>query len=200
MGSMTTANDVARDFFDAVEPMLLEMRKEIRQEMRERLDKFEAEIRGKLAEKATQVAQIGMIHNFVQGLVYWGNTLVTHRGGLWQALNNTDQEPGEGTDWRLIANGLADISGFVDENDPRLLTLAHRLAGGSTINLEVRLPLPLHRGTFEAGTAYEAGDEVAWNRSTWRAVRSTTSEPPSADWQLVAKAGERGKRGAGAPS
>jgi hypothetical protein len=186
------AESAARDFWDAVEPMILE----VRNEMRARQDKFEREVRASLAEKATQAAQLGMIHNFADGLVYWGNTLVTHRGGLWQALNNTAEEPGVGADWRLIANGLADISGFQDENDPRLLTLAYQMSSGSTVNLEARFPLPLHLGKFETGKTYEPGDEVAWTGSTWRAVRPTSGEPPSADWLLVAKAGERGRRGA----
>ncbi len=194
MGSVSGADDRAREFWDAVEPMILQVRKE----MHDRQDKFEAEIRAKLAERAAQMAQIGTIHNWVDGLAYWGNTLVTHRGGLWQAINNTGQEPGLGGDWRLIADGLNDISGYMAEEDPRLLTLVHEMSGGSIVNLELRLPLPLHKGRYEPGTEYQQGDEVAWSGSTWRAAGTTKTEPPSPDWRLVAKAGERGRRGEGA--
>jgi hypothetical protein len=192
MGSVTrSADDMAREFFDAVEPMFLQLRKELN----DRQDKFEAEIRAKLAERSAQAAQIGTVHNFVEGLAYWGNTLVAHRGGLWQAINNTGEEPGTGNDWRLLANGVSDISGYVDEDDPRLLTIGHQMSSGATVNLEVRLPLPLHKGRYEPGTEYQQGDEVAWSGSTWRAATATKTEPPSADWRLVAKAGERGRRG-----
>ena len=192
MGSVKGgADDMARDFWDAVEPMVLQVRKELMA----RQEKFEAEIRARLEAKLVQQQQLGTIHNFVAGLAYFGNTLVCHCGGLWQALNNTGEEPGKGNDWRLIANGVRDISGFVDENDPRLLTFCHLMSGGETVNLEVRLPLPLHKGRFEAGTEYQQADEVAWIGSTWRAIRATRTEPPSADWLLVAMKGERGRRG-----
>jgi hypothetical protein len=192
MGSIDPrAADMARQFFDAVEPMMLQLR----QEFRERQEKFEREVRAQLAERIAQAAQFGIVHSFVAGLAYFANTLVTHRCGLWQALNNTGEEPGEGADWRLIAGGIADISGFIDECDPRLLTLAHQMSSGATVNLELRLPLPLHRGKFVAGEIYQPGDEVTWTGSTWRAAKETSAEPPCPDWLLVAQRGERGRRG-----
>lgn len=191
------AQDLARYVFDAVEPMVLRVRRE-QQERQEKFEealqaKFEAGMRVLIREMIQEVlampARMGQVSSFVVGIVYLAGSIVTHRGGTWQALDNTSSEPGDSGLWRLLANGLTDIGGFMSEDDPRLLTLQHHLASGDTINLEVRLPCPIHRGLWRADAVpYQQGDEVAWNGSSWRAVRETTACPPGPDWLLVAQA------------
>jgi len=173
------ATEVAKLVLDAVEPMFLRIREEQRD--------FEQRIDRKLRESHDPV-RINHAHSFVKGIAYLAGAIVTHRGGCWQALDNTGDEPGDSGMWRLLANGLWDISGFVDEADPRLLTITNSMASGERINLEVRLPLPIHRGRWEATTIYQQGDEVALGGSSWRAVRNDVgSKPPGPDWLLVAQ-------------
>lgn len=54
-----------------------------------------------------------------------------------------------------------------------------------------------HRGPYEDGARYYAGDEVMKDDGTWRAKRETTDAPPSDDWQCIAKSkiGKKGLRG-----
>lgn len=85
---------------------------------------------------------------------------------------------------------IADIS--VDMVGDRTLHLCFRLTDGRTIDKEVALPIPLHHGRWEQGRSYGLGDEVANNGCSWRAKRVTMTEPPSADWVLVAKQGAKG--------
>jgi len=195
-GVNPVAAGLARQFLDAVEPFLLQLR----HEQAERLAAFqeslgayvEAIVDRRLCERMiAQAVPLQACGLYTAGIHYRPGALATHRGGLWQARDDTQAEPGTGLDWRLIANGIADLSGSVDENDPRLMTFSMHLASGDQINLEHRLPLPLHRGRYEAGTEYQQGDEVALNGSSWRARETTMTSPPGSAWLLVAKTGER---------
>src|SRR5262249_42729992 len=131
--------------------------------------------------------------------------LVTHRGGCWQAIDDTAEAP-PGEAWRLVACGIHDVHITRDAENLRRITFSFELSDGSAQNFVDTLPWPIHRGTYQAGRPYEQGDEVAWKGSTWRAKRDTTKEPAARvagtypayygtedDWQLVAKTGERGK-------
>lgn len=86
--------------------------------------------------------------------------------------------------------GIDDIS--VEMVGDRTLHLCFVLTDGRKIDKEVSLPIPLHHGRWEKDRSYGLGDEVANNGCTWRAKRATTTEPPSADWVLVAKQGAKG--------
>jgi hypothetical protein len=190
------ATGLAKEVLDAIEPMLLR----IRREQAERRAKFEKALPGlirKIVEEALTEAlavpaRLPLAHSFKAGIIYLAGSLVTHSAGLWQALDNTGDEPGTTGVWRLLANGINDLSGIMTEEDPRLLTIRQRFASGDTINLEIRLPLAIHRGKWDATTPYQQGDEVTHNGSTWRAVRDATGAcPPGPDWLLVAQSAKR---------
>jgi hypothetical protein len=55
------------------------------------------------------------------------------------------------------------------------------------------------RGTFDAGTAYNAFDVVMHGGSSWVATRDCPGEVPGPGWQLLASAGKRGERGVRGP-
>lgn len=82
-----------------------------------------------------------------------------------------------------IAKWSEDIEASIED---RTLMLAF---GGHV--KELRIPIPIHRGKYETGKAYEQADEVALHGCTWRAKADKPSGEPgaSADWLLVAKAG-----------
>jgi hypothetical protein len=196
MGSVSPqAAALAREVFDAVEPMLLRLRQE-QQEFHRSLERLVNAIVD--ARVATKLAEIARPYQppttFAVDRIYPAGRLATYRGGLWQALDDTGQEPGTGADWRLLANGIADISGFLDEDDPRLMTFAVNMSSGDTVNLAASLPIPVHRGPWQAEATYQPADEVFHNGSSWRARRETKSAPPGDDWLLVASRGERGKK------
>ena len=135
---------------------------------------------------------------WVEGIAYRTGEIVTHRGGLWQAIEDTNQAP-PASSWRLAAAGILSITAFIDEDNPRLLTFAFEGSDGCRTNLEYLVPYPLHRGTWLRDIDYAESDEVAWAGSTWRAIRATKTSPPGDDWRLVAKSGERGRKGETGP-
>lgn len=57
----------------------------------------------------------------------------------------------------------------------------------------VRKAIPVHKGKFEKGRVYDAGNEVCWKGSTWRArYDKVIVEPPSAAWILIARGAAHG--------
>ena len=192
------ASDLAKQVLDAIEPMCLRLRTEM-QDNRRRFDLELAAFEKRLPDIVRTIvedmlaapAQLPLAHSFKAGIIYLAGSLVTHSSGLWQALDNTGEEPGQSGVCRLLANGVNDLSGFIDEADPRLLTIRQRFASGDTINLEIRLPFAIHRGKWSAATSYQQGDEVTFNGSTWRAVREASTCPPGPDWLLVAQSAKR---------
>ena len=62
-----------------------------------------------------------------------------------------------------------------------------------------RLPKMEHRGTWDADTLYEVGDEVIKNGSSYRLMEASTDGPPSEAWQMIAQ-GRPGKQGKPGPT
>lgn len=83
--------------------------------------------------------------------------------------------------------GLDDIG--VELKDGRTLVMRMRNAERS-VTREVHFPgMPIDRGVFKSGQAYEAGDGVTYGGSYWFAKQDTT-EPPKGDgnhWRLAVK-------------
>lgn len=72
--------------------------------------------------------------------------------------------------------------------------------GEHTATFAVKVPLPLYRGIWTHGTAYEMGDMVTWGGSQFIARGDTASQPGTdQSWQLAAKRGRDGKTGPSGP-
>jgi len=64
----------------------------------------------------------------------------------------------------------------------------------------IHLPIPVHRGKWDAGRVYKVAEEVMWAGSTWRAIEETKAEPgtpaaASRAWVMVSRRGDVGKTG-----
>jgi hypothetical protein len=129
------------------------------------------------------------------GLEYQEGTIGTYRGGVWQAWRDTKGLPVEDGGWRLLANGVADVA-LIPSTSGESVSFVIELADQTLISKEVELALVRHLGTYDPDREYRLNDEIAWNGSTWRALRSTRGvEPPGEDWRLVAQRGKSGPRG-----
>lgn len=129
------------------------------------------------------------------GVEYQEGTIGTYRGGVWQAWRDTKGLPIEDGGWKLLANGVAEIS-LATEVTGESAAFLIELSDKTVICKEIELALVKHQGTWEADREYKLNNEVAWNGSTWRALRSTRGvEPPGEDWRLVAQRGKSGPRG-----
>lgn len=62
---------------------------------------------------------------------------------------------------------------------------------------QVRVPLVLDRGVYQAGQTYDRGDGTSWAGSFWIAQRATDQKPGEGDtgWRLAVKRGSEGKPG-----
>ena len=108
--------------------------------------------------------------------VYYAGEVVTFDGCCFQAVKDTGRAPDQfhGDDWICLA------------------------AAGHP-GRDARTPKP--RGTFEAGTIYQALDIVALNGGSFIALCDAPGPCPGADWQLLTRqgargiAGQRGERG-----
>jgi hypothetical protein len=136
-------------------------------------------------------------HNHVTERVYDPGELSRVRGGTWQAIDRTTEQPGpDAATWRIIADGVHAIDGAQDAADPRLFILGIDHSDGLRRELPARFPIPLHRRQYRSEVAYEMGDEVAIDGCTWRCIAPhATTAPPSDEWALVAQRGSRGRTG-----
>lgn len=63
----------------------------------------------------------------------------------------------------------------------------------------IKFNIPLDRGVYMAGKAYEQADMVTWGGSTWICQETTTAKPgESKSWRLCVKRGRDGKDANGA--
>jgi hypothetical protein len=119
---------------------------------------------------------------------------------LWQARNQTSaRPPGRIGEWQLLADGIRAVHAYQEGADPRAFGVVVSLASGQQVDLAFRLPLPLHRGNYQAAAFYAAGDEVAWEGATWRARHDAPGAIDSDDWMLVSGRGLQGDTGPQGP-
>jgi len=96
----------------------------------------------------------------------------------------------DGLDGQDGADGvrLDDLAASFDGDRTLTLTLA---AGTRTKAIPVTLPIPRWRGVYNASQAYQTGDLVTWEGSTWHCQAPTISKPgdQAKAWQLMVKRG-----------
>jgi hypothetical protein len=151
-----------------------------------------------------QAGQPGQLTNVVtirNGVDYGEHTLGYWRGGLWLATKDVRQPPGEDLSWKLVVNGLDPQSFCMDySQDGETGTFEFALSDGTKKSFQACFSPVRHLGAWETDIEYSLNDEVAFNGCTWRALRPTTSQPPSEDWRLVSQRGKSGPRGESGPS
>lgn len=85
---------------------------------------------------------------------------------------------------------------LVKHDGERTISLCFK-DGGPIEGGVIRFPVPLYRGVFVEGKAYESADMVTWGGSTWLCNQETSTKPGdgSKAWTLVVKRGRDGKDG-----
>lgn len=80
-------------------------------------------------------------------------------------------------------------------DDPRAYVLRLTLADGQAIECSFQVPVPLHRGKWDAEHTYSFNDMVAWRGGSWIARRDTKGEEPGAGdaWYLATQKGKKGE-------
>jgi hypothetical protein len=130
-----------------------------------------------------------------EGDIYETSAVVSYAGGTWQARQATAaRPPGRIGEWLLLADGVSRLHAY-QEADPRTLGLVVGLASGNAHDFPFHLPVPLHRGAYQAGWPYTEGDEAELGGATWRALCDKPGPIDGADWQLVSARGAPGERG-----
>lgn len=78
----------------------------------------------------------------------------------------------------------------------RTITVAF-VRADRTKEFSFKMPFPLDRGVFRAGTIYDRGDSVTYGGSCWIAQKDEPHGKPgeSPDWRLSTKHGRDGKQG-----
>lgn len=151
---------------------------------------------------AGQVGPMGLISPAVtlrSGTEYVEGTIGTYRGGLWQAWRDTKDVPIEDGGWKLLANGVHEVA-LVDDNSGESVSFVVEMTDQTLISKTVELAMVKHCGAYDPDKEYRLNEEIAWNGSTWRALRTTKGvEPPGEDWRLVAQRGKTGPRGESGP-
>ncbi len=131
---------------------------------------------------------------------YAPRTFAQHNGGLIRSFRTTDaivdgdvQKAG----WQVILAGGVQSFDIIQSENLRTFTFAVRLFNGELQARQFTLPVLIHRGVFQDGDDYEAGDAVSFAGSVWGCLRPTKSKPGDGapDWKLIVKRGRDGKDG-----
>jgi hypothetical protein len=93
--------------------------------------------------------------------------------------------------FRQMGEGVAkQVRAWLAPRDVRLDGLEKRIA-----EIEARQKEFAHKGVWQSGTVYRAGNFVADSGSCWACIRDTTQRPgtPDSGWILTAKRGADGR-------
>jgi integrin beta 3 len=120
------------------------------------------------------------------------------RDGL-AGLHGRDGAPGIDGKHGLDGIDGRDGLGFDDlvmEYDGEREVVFRMVRGEQVKEFRFKLPIPIDRGTYKDGEAYERGDVVSFGGSFWLAQCDTAAKPEtSPDWRLGVKRGRDGKDG-----
>ena len=120
--------------------------------------------KGAPGERGTD-GMLPLVRAWQSGVNYKHNVVV-HDGGTFQALKDTAEVPGAGSDWACLARAGRDGAG------------------------------PQVRGLFDEKTAdYRALDIVVLNGGSFIAKRDNPGKCPGDGWQMIAKQGKQGDKG-----
>ena len=128
--------------------------------------------------------------NIVEALKDSGELVLTLQDGRLIRTGIRDGEKGQdGRD----GFGFDDMDACVLDDD-RTIELSFR-RGEEEKCFTFKWPVPVDRGVYKAGEAYEHGDAVTWGGSLWIAQRQTDAKPdtPDSGWRLAVKKGRDGK-------
>lgn len=149
---------------------------------------------------AGPTGQIANVKTIRKGVEYHEHDLGYWRGGLWLATKDVRQPPGEDLSWKLVVNGIDPESFRMSySQDGDIGTFSFALSDGTSKEFRACFSPVRHLGAWEENTEYTLNDEIAFNGCTWRALRSTMSQPPGEDWRLVSQRGKSGPRGVDGP-
>lgn len=123
---------------------------------------------GKDGERGADGApgKVALVKGWSEGVSYEAD-IVTHKGGTYQALKDTAQEPG-GEDWACLAAPGRD--------------------GKDADEIEVR-------GTFDASSVYRRLNIVALNGAAFIARKDEPGPCPGEGWQMISMQGKSGRPG-----
>ncbi len=129
-----------------------------------------------------------------------GNLVLTLSNGSLHPLGVVVGAKGDpGKDGRDGENGFGFDDLSVDGGDREVAFVFRQ--GERVKSFPIKLPVPIHRGLWDATKSYERGDCVQWGGSMWHAVHEIRGMKPGdgpvekTGWMLVAKKGGDGKNG-----
>lgn len=135
---------------------------------------------------------------------------VTSRGGTWLSLTagNHGNTPGSTADWvQIAAPGATGAPGVTGSTGPAGPAgpkgdMGSQGPAGNAGATGPQGPPATFRGAWDGSAAYQTGDAVFFNGSSWVAIAGTSGTPPGSapQWLLLAQQGSAGPQGASGPT
>jgi hypothetical protein len=154
---------------------------------------------GRDGEPGRDALQVEVLPAIDPAKRYQRGTYAAHAGGIVRSFRATDAIPEgghlEAAGWHVVVRGVADMAVQLAD-DLRTVTVALQFTDGDRVEKTLRVPAVVYRGIWREG-AYQQGDAVTRDGSTWIAKADTT-DTPGADgtaWQLAVKKGRDGRDG-----
>lgn len=138
---------------------------------------------GKDGRDGRDAVELAILPMLEEGKSYPSGVYARHAGGLVRT---------NGSGYDVIVNGVAGV--VIEHTGERTFAVKTMLTDGQAHETVVKMPVMLHRGIWKE-QAYERGDCVTRNNSTWHCCVDTTTEKPgeSKHWQLIVRQGDRGR-------
>jgi hypothetical protein len=147
-------------------------------------------------EDGRDAAQIEPLPEIDSKRSYPRGTFADYRNGMVRALRQTDPLEGltlERAGWAVCMNGIAPLA-IESADGGRTIRIVSKYTNGAEVVHELKTDILKYRNVWTPG-AYERGDIVTWNGSSWHCERATQSEPETSDdWKLMVKRGRDGFR------
>lgn len=146
--------------------------------------------------KRGKTGYLTVVKDYVKEFLFRSTELITHKGGVWQALVDTESEPDiDSEKWALVSNGISDI--YVESLDDFKNRVFIEDSTGESVSFDVNLPTLNFKKTWDGKETYKKYDSVIENRCRWLAVKDNPQGKPSVsdDWLLYSMGGQQGRRG-----
>ena len=190
-----TANRKLDGIDDLIDKSINESSNIFESKIVDRTNQFITKIASNMKGDKGDDGELTLCKNFEDGFEVKRLGLVTHKSGVWQAVNDTDREPSIYDDnWKLISNGIDKVYTDIVIDELRLFVID---SASTKKDFSLDYPLINPCGTWEEKEQYHFFDTVMKDGHSWVASIENPKGNPckSDDWQMLSMRGGKGSKG-----
>lgn len=153
---------------------------------------------GERGERGRDALELEILDGIDPGRSYARGTAAVFNGGTFWAMRATDPIMGDNyreAGWLCMFRGIAAVGESIEDGG-RVIVRTTRYSDGFSHVERLQTTAMIHRGLFQSGQQYDAGDVVTYGGSMFVAQKQTTQPPGDGDtsvWRMAVKRGKDGR-------